>query len=356
MHYLHAGYSADPESEKNQRVFMVNLFGMIGTIITLVMGLLAVYRQELFLALALISSSAGFQVAHAYNRITHKHNISENIILYGLFVLMFYLVFNGGVNSTGPLWIYIVPAVAFFFKGLKGGIWNIVIFISITSFLLFFKGGALLNSHYTFEFKTRLVLSFITVSFLYSLYERARLQSYRKLEKMNEKYEELANTDQLTELPNRRGMRERLVIEFNRLGRSQSAFGLIMCDIDYFKKINDQYGHDMGDQVLKSVASVFDKNIRKQDVVSRWGGEEFLFLLPNTGLEDTYKLAEKLRTEVHTRVFESGEEQLSVSVSMGITDVTLTDTIDVGINRADKMLYQAKKKGRNRTWSAILDN
>jgi diguanylate cyclase (GGDEF)-like protein len=124
---------------------------------------------------------------------------------------------------------------------------------------------------------------------------------------------------------------------------------VIMCDIDLFKKVNDLYGHDKGDEVIKSVAHIFNAELRKQDSLARWGGEEYLFLLPTTTSSKAMVLAEKLRKKIEGTLFQYKDTQFNITVSMGIHQFTSFDSIDTAINSADKNLYRAKSEGRNRS-------
>ena len=126
---------------------------------------------------------------------------------------------------------------------------------------------------------------------------------------------------------------------------SKHSFGLIMMDIDYFKRINDTYGHQVGDGVLMNVAHTLSNTIRTGDVLARWGGEEFVCLLPNVNIEKLLYVAEKLRSAIEeTQTLESEK----VTGSFGVSIYTLGDTEVSLLHRADTALYKAKAKGRNR--------
>jgi diguanylate cyclase (GGDEF)-like protein len=267
---------------------------------------------------------------------------------------MLYLVYSGGVSNTGPLWIYIVPPVAFFFSGLRKGIKGITIFVVMLSTMLLYPHDALLQTTYTLEFKLRLILSFLTVTLLFGFYEYSRQQSYNHIEELSHKYERQAMHDTLTNLPNRRGMRVYLNHEYNRLMRSKEPLSLLICDIDYFKQVNDKYFHDGGDFVLQSLSKFFVEKIRQQDIVARWGGEEFLFLLPNTRLADAVVLAEKIRQHVEGHVIKYEKNTIKITIRVGVNEVAPNDNIDQAINIADNSLYTAKKEGRNQTVSAAM--
>jgi diguanylate cyclase (GGDEF)-like protein len=159
-------------------------------------------------------------------------------------------------------------------------------------------------------------------------------------------YEE-SIVDGLTGLYQRKYFELRLEEELKRSQRYKHPLNLVMIDIDYFKRVNDEHGHLMGDGVLKEVASVFKKSIRLEDVVARYGGEEFVLIMPHTSLENMRKTGERLRAEIE----EMEISGISITISVGIghfdgkeTDFNHRDLI----NRADRALYLAKKRGRNR--------
>jgi diguanylate cyclase (GGDEF)-like protein len=156
---------------------------------------------------------------------------------------------------------------------------------------------------------------------------------------------EMANHDMLTGLYNRNRLTEVIHYETERANRTGRDYALFYLDIDNFKRINDSYGHETGDNVLKKLAVVLEKSTRKMDIVGRWGGEEFLILLPETTLENAEKLAEKLRREIEATDFGIPE---SVTCSFGVTSYLHTEKIDHVIARADRNLYRAKLEGKNR--------
>ena len=121
------------------------------------------------------------------------------------------------------------------------------------------------------------------------------VRQVQELRELKEKFEWIAQTDPLTELPNRRGMSEKLEFEKLRYKRSEKPFGIILADMDSLKQINDNLGHDAGDKILIQIAKIFRFCCRRTDLVARWGGDEFMVLLPDTDLEGTQTIAEKIR-------------------------------------------------------------
>jgi diguanylate cyclase len=162
-----------------------------------------------------------------------------------------------------------------------------------------------------------------------------------------EKHRELALKDALTGMWNRQALNEELEKEFARWQRYQTPFSLVVWDIDFFKKVNDKYGHAAGDKVLKTFANTFMKATRDTDFVARFGGEEFVGIFPETKLNDALTLANKIREKVANSKFHYQGEPVPITASAGIAAINEDDTIDSLLQRADKMLYTAKSKGRN---------
>ncbi len=152
-------------------------------------------------------------------------------------------------------------------------------------------------------------------------------------------------TDHLTQIYNRVKLTETLEVEIKRAARYQIPLSLIMFDIDHFKKVNDTYGHDAGDSVLVTVVEIVNKMVRDTDFFARWGGEEFILLLPSTGEEDAFCLAERIRKQIGSTDFEQAG---TVTASFGVTEYVFAETDDECMKRLDDALYRAKNNGRNR--------
>lgn len=162
---------------------------------------------------------------------------------------------------------------------------------------------------------------------------------------IEEQLEQLAATDPLTLLFNRRKFEELLKYEMDRDRRYQTGLHLVSCDIDWFKRINDEHGHDVGDGVLRLFAQTLKSNVRKSDIVARWGGEEFVLLLVNTAPDIAGVIVEKLRMEIDACDF---PKVGNVTASFGAPRLLDGDSISALFKRADVALYKAKKNGRNR--------
>jgi diguanylate cyclase (GGDEF)-like protein len=183
---------------------------------------------------------------------------------------------------------------------------------------------------------------------------------HSELEKSYMLEKQIARIDTLTGINNRRSLFEFAERELNIAIRYQQALSMILFDIDHFKQINDTYGHLAGDQVLTCVAQTISRELRSMDVIGRYGGDEFIILLPQTSSLEAIPLTERIHASVSKIQIEFNSRPISVTISIGVTQVqhnigddTQVDTIEKMILRADKALYVAKQAERNRT--KVLD-
>ncbi len=169
-----------------------------------------------------------------------------------------------------------------------------------------------------------------------------RIQLYKEVEDM-------AITDGLTRMCTRRYLNERFEEEFNRAKLRKSSLSILMVDVDYFKKVNDQYGHLTGDMVLREIAHIIRLQIREIDIAGRYGGEEFCVILPETDKQGALVVAERVRSAVNAQKIKAYDTSLLASVSVGVsTYVEDAQKMDELLDKADWALYRAKKLGRNR--------
>ena len=167
--------------------------------------------------------------------------------------------------------------------------------------------------------------------------------------KQIEKLEQLAFIDVLTGVGNRRYTEIKINTKLEELNRYSWAhqFGLLFVDIDNFKEVNDTYGHDIGDKVLKVIAKTFMNNLREEDFVGRWGGEEFILIIANMENKALYTLADKLRGLIEHSHVTLSDKDITVTVSIGATIAKREDDIETAVKRADGFMYYSKKEGRN---------
>ncbi|MDE2402066.1 MAG: GGDEF domain-containing protein [Burkholderiales bacterium] len=215
-------------------------------------------------------------------------------------------------------------------------------YVGLDFFLRHARPGVALDSnvlmglHY---FNLLAVLSLLV--FVAAAYYRFVVQSDRQLR-------EMAVTDPLTRLRNRRSVHEAAELEVARMRRNGRPLSFVLCDLDHFKSINDVHGHGAGDDVLKSVAQVMGAAVREVDHAARWGGEEFLLLLPETPPPAAVLVANRVRQCVEDMRVSAKVGPLSVTVTIGVSSLHADESIDQAIARADRALYEGKSAGRNR--------
>lgn len=215
------------------------------------------------------------------------------------------------------------------------------------AFLVFFKGKPGMISIEGFD-KTIQILNAIVfcvdvgmVSWSFSQESQANEE---KIVKYNEQLKQEAGEDPLTGLKNRRSTSEFI----RSLIKSNATFSICMCDIDYFKKVNDTYGHEFGDDVLKEIASVFKKKASTFAYISRWGGEEFLLIFPGLNGDEAYMKAHELRDDIKKIAIPNGNETVSVTMTYGLTEYDPNKSAIENIKEVDEKLYMGKEAGRDR--------
>ena len=192
--------------------------------------------------------------------------------------------------------------------------------------------------------KTILLLLVSTLFILTLLFLIYRL--FRKKAELSRKLEILSKTDPLTKLLNRRAIEG--VIEELKNKKEEMDYTVCIGDIDFFKRINDTYGHKAGDKVLQTVASLIKKELRKKDFVSRWGGEEFLLLFPETGTAEAKKIVERLKNTIEKTQITYENKEIKITMSFGIASSSNLKDINKVIKNADSALYHSKETGRNK--------
>lgn len=163
-----------------------------------------------------------------------------------------------------------------------------------------------------------------------------------------EQCEKMALLDPLTNCPNRRYIKMNLNSRLDEMHRYGWPFGILFIDIDHFKRVNDAYGHDVGDEILKMIAKTLLNNLRPFDILGRWGGEEFTAIIANVKEQQLYSIANRFRLLVENSALHKGPDTVRVTVSIGATFAESNDTIDALLKRADQLMYHSKISGRNR--------
>ena len=277
---------------------------------------------------------------------------SQLIVASAILLLYSYLLFKGGELQGDVLWA-LTMAPAFFF--LLGHFWGgmcfaLALVISIVVFFAPSTVSVLITAPLIegeFIAKERFLGVFLLLGAYSFLVEYDRSRVIDSLLSSRDKLRIQASTDELTGLANRHHMRECLSQQERRCQQRQERYGLILADIDRFKQINDKFGHDCGDSVIAAVADALRNALRDEDVVARWGGEEFLVVLPDCDSENARLVAQKLREAVAQLTLEYEGHAIYPTLSFGVVSGDQHQKVQDLICQADHCLYQAKHKGRD---------
>lgn len=258
-------------------------------------------------------------------------------------ILNVLLIYSGGKEDTGLYWVMFFPLVAYSILGVKSGSIYTLLLFAIANFLLYEPGNIL--AEYSSAEMSRFLMAFICVSTFSFINEYFRSREYSETKSITLRYQRDANTDPLTGLANRRFLTSNYV---KNIVKEREDFCVVLADIDRFKAVNDTFGHDIGDEALVHTTNIFQSKIRGSDLLVRYGGEEFLFCLPDTSIKQAQRIAEKLRAALEKTPLEASNGQsLDLTCSFGVAslaDKTFEDAISV----ADNNLYKSKAEGRNR--------
>lgn len=357
--------SKDEQEIKHKVAFLNNVFLFAG-IVALGMGFIRWQQSPLMGMIDFGFSWLSLALLYYLRQHKEKVELLSTLALALSFVLFFAIFVLAPYNTTRTSLFFLLSASAFFLKGRNiGFLWLVFILLSVISGHLLLHSGAAYSHIDVLTF----CLYLIALFFILDNYETIKGEQQERLEKLNMHLEEeiqkrtselqqaneallvekqslkaLSSTDQLTGLCNRYKFEELFEFERNQSLRYKTDLSIILMDIDHFKSINDNYGHNAGDIVLKELALTLKKSIRGSDVAVRWGGEEFIAITPKTTLEQAQQLAETIR-QIVKNTPHSGVGQITISI--GVASFEENDSLKSLVQRADVALYRAKKLGRN---------
>jgi len=307
------------------------------------------------LAIFNIFSAVLWLLGYYLNRAAHHREAIIIVAVEGIVhaaMATFYLGWDSGFHY------YFLPVILFIFINHRQSI-QVIILEAMLIFLGYI--GLYLYTHQA-EYSVsnplyvldglrymNIAVNFAALGILGYFFRVGSIQAERKMEL-------LATTDTLTQLFNRRKMLEMIEQEIIRFQRDSKTFLIVITDIDHFKNFNDTYGHDCGDYVLQQVSKLMKEYLRKQDVVARWGGEEFLIMLPDTDMGGGLQAVEKLRETIANTHYEYKGNEFSVTMTFGVTAYDGSCDVDTCIKHADEVLYAGKRGGRNRVVSTQSAN
>ena len=243
-------------------------------------------------------------------------------------------------GETIYYWIFVLPWLGFFLLGARRGLITNSVMLAVIIAMVFVQDPHQGN----YVILIDVVGSYALVAVVSFIQEFLRAQSQTQLEKMS-------GTDELTGVWNRRAGNAAIDVYIHDAAASGEPLSALLLDIDHFKRVNDEYGHLAGDDVLRDVVDIVTRSVRRSDRVIRWGGEEFLVLLPGVDQAQGVALAERIRSAVEAHDFSSVPEAVTVSLGVAQLDTEQPQRWEAWIARADDALYAAKRGGRNQVVS-----
>ena len=344
--YLQADQSMSSAEERN-KILITTILSLVTVAFLVIFGVENLFSENLLLASILLSSGLVIFLNYLYLRLTGQHYQTAIFIIVLTSILFIYLLISGGTAHSGHLWFFILPSLIYLVLGLQTGTIFVAVLLVIIAYVLFFSGN-LFETDYGSPFARRYFAAFVCVTLAALCHEYTREDRRQELLALSNKLSFLSQTDDLTGLANRRAITSLIQHEIVRFERMKRPFCLLIADIDHFKNVNDHYGHECGDEVLIALAETLDKNTKKQDIVSRWGGEEFIILLPETTSAQGKISGERLRRAVEEMEVEYGGEPIRITISIGLAEYAKGQSFNQIVRAADDLLYQAKRSGRNR--------
>jgi diguanylate cyclase (GGDEF)-like protein len=333
-------FAADELQDVGQRSLVRMIFAASG----LTLGVFCVLQ---FLAGNYVLASlelvvAGTSLWGAW-RIVRVRNLLPWIYLYLLptFSFLLYIIVMPNGSRTAFVWVYSIPVLSYLLLGRKRGSRVALPFMSAAGLLYFYTDPVSLDAQGLIDLGNPLLCGVMIIVFVH-LYETRRASAHKQLQHM-------ARTDALTGVASRGSFQQSLEQSIGEAQRRQERLVLVMLDVDHFKAVNDQYGHDAGDQALRYICNSLSQRLRNTDILGRLGGEEFGLLLRNTDGQGAEPLVETLREQLCSQPMRYGNQDIALSATFGLAEWPVDGQTAEQLYRcADQRLYRGKELGRNR--------
>ena len=315
-------------------------------IIALVFALYSFSQGEIKLVFFYISVASVLSIALAVFYICQRYNLARVLLATTLLGGFFFLLI-GASDETSLMWcLTIVPTLVGAF-GHRQSLFLLTAVFAASIWILISDAVPFVTHQYEDIMIMRFLSSYAILATFSIAMDNSLVNSLDNYSALFSKVHEIAHRDPLTELPNRHNMEERLKLKAQEHQLADSIFSIVLADLDNFKLINDRYGRDAGDKILQETAQLLGNKLRDGDTVGRWGGNQFILLLPNTNNQEAAKIAERLRIKVTNLNMAVEGDQLTVTISMGVASVEKCFDLDDLISCAENGIYQAKHMGRN---------
>lgn len=337
------GAAVDDLQDVGQRSLIRLIFAATGLTLGVFCALQFMAGNYLFASFELVGT--GILLWGAW-RIVRVRNLLPWIYLYLLptFSFLLYIIVIPNASKTAFVWVYSIPVLSYLLLGRKRGSLVSLPFVLGALALYLYTYPVRLDAEGLIDLGNAVFCGVMILVFVY-LYETRRASAHQQLQRM-------ARTDALTGVASRGSFQQSLEQSIREAQRKQSKLVLVILDVDHFKAVNDQYGHDAGDQALRHICTTLSERLRASDTLGRLGGEEFGLLLRDTGHAAAEPLVDLLREQIASKPLVYGEQQILLSVTLGLAEWPADgQTVEQLYRCADQRLYCGKQQGRNRTIS-----
>ncbi|MBZ9613290.1 GGDEF domain-containing protein [Rheinheimera maricola] len=331
--------------DERRRRYILAFVSYITSAVMFIYGFKNLYSEQVLLPVILFGTGLAFLLNILWFHLSRNLQRACVIeaVLVGGFVLS--LVYQGGFNNTALYWVFPFPAILFGLLGVRIALLSNALLVLMLCIMLFIPD--LILAQYKDAEASRFIASLLIVIIVCWINDHYRERSHQAMDLLQQSKEMQANTDALTELANRRFIDASLLPSLALQPAQFFPLSLIMCDIDHFKQLNDRFGHDAGDDVLKAVAQLFRKCLRQHDFACRTGGEEFLLILPHTNSADAFLVAEKIRSQLAQQALLANQPEYHITASFGVALCDNAEDFTQAVKHADEQMYLSKRNGRN---------
>jgi diguanylate cyclase len=338
------GESELQQLEFYRRVQLFQLLSFVGILMLLGFAATCMMRGMLWLAVILVGVAMVGVLNMIWLYVQQNYQASAVVLSACVIFLDLLLVASGGIDNTGLFWVYPTTAIVIFINGYRVGFYLSLALLLACGYILLVPDNGILATSYADQVTIRFIATLVCLMIACVGSEYVHVHSRGRVQVLHAKVQTAAVTDALTDLPNRRFISEQC-IQRGFFDRAFEGGCLVLADIDHFKRVNDEYGHDTGDQVLQAVAQYLMQSTRNVDVIVRWGGEEFLLLMPELDLNQGLHRVEDLREGLAHWPIDDLQEPLTMS--FGVVEIVSAKSADALLSLADRHLYSAKAAGRN---------
>ena len=315
-------------------------------VITVLFALYSYQQGDMSTATFYLAMAGLLLVGLGIHSIFDRPQLARALLAFLLIGSFFYLLIATPDSSTLMWCLTIIPVLVGTF-GYRYSTLILSTVFAVAVWLLYGTPQIIAMPDYSDVSVVRFLSAYIVLSLFAVAMDISHSRSLNKYKDLSLRVDQIAHQDQLTQLPNRHDMERRLEKKYQQYRLINQPFSVLLADLDNFKFINDRYGHDVGDDVLHAIGILLGEPLRGEDVVARWGGNEFMVLLPTANAEAAVNIAERLRSQAGKLTMEAQGDSLRISLSVGVASIDKCTGIDDLISTAENGLYQAKHMGRD---------